>query len=423
MANLMNYLDWRGDLPMTVVPFCGVDALILAALSYVDYDGTGAEGSGVLLRDIPEIAAPADTGTETELYRQCRVLLAAAGRTERFGGMWIDRYVSELDREGGKQFSAIRALTPAGDTIVAFRGTDHTMVGWRENLHMSFESPVPAQAEAAAYLTDCCREARGRLIAVGHSKGGNLAVWAAAHLPAELQDKVAALYSFDGPGMDDRTAADEGYTGLLDRLHSIIPQGSVVGLLMNYHQNYTLVQSVNSGVKQHNPFSWQVTRDGFVEAQELTEYSRVARDTLHDWLYACTPEERENLVDTVFDAVEDAGVTTTGELGDEKFRTLRVLIENTARMDPDSRRGVLRDMGKLVRAGADRTWSALTDDPAEKLQNAYQSMMDKTEMPREMLQSAYQSVMDKTEAPREKLTELMMNTLSRLRKPQDKKDN
>ena len=39
MANLMDYLDWRGDLTFEQAPFNEVDNLILAQLVYVEFEG------------------------------------------------------------------------------------------------------------------------------------------------------------------------------------------------------------------------------------------------------------------------------------------------------------------------------------------------------------------------------------------------
>jgi len=191
---------------------------------------------------------------------------------------------------------------------VCFRGTDSTMVGWRENFMMAYESPVPAQRQAEEYLARCAKEADGPLFVVGHSKGGNLAAWSMAHLPAELQDRVQAVYSFDGPGMDDATVADPGYQRILPRLHSVIPQGSVVGLLLNYHEKYQVVRSVRQGIWQHDPFSWQISGDRFEEAERLDRLSQVTSDAIHDFLKTCGPAEREAFVEAIFDTVDDAGV-------------------------------------------------------------------------------------------------------------------
>ena len=57
MANLLDYLDWRGDLTLDKSPFNEVDNLILAELSFVDFKDivpAPSEGESVALRDAAE---------------------------------------------------------------------------------------------------------------------------------------------------------------------------------------------------------------------------------------------------------------------------------------------------------------------------------------------------------------------------------
>ena len=347
MANMMDYLAWRGDLSLAVSPWCGVDRLIMASFSYnVLSCEQAASEEGIALHEMaPLLDLPQRTGNV--YFEQWRTLLYTMAETPRFMNMRVHHYVDIVDAEQSMQFSAYAADMDDGSTFVAFRGTDSTLVGWREDFDMSYESPVPAQTSAVKYLEGIAERRPGKLRISGHSKGGNLAAYAAAHASPEVQARIDSVYSFDGPGLDDDTMASEGYANILPVLHSVIPQASVVGLLMNYHANYTVVKSLAISLWQHDAFKWQVLGTDFVPG-ERTGASVVMDETLHEWLKACTPAERKEFVEALFDVLDSTDANTLAELSGEKIKSAAMIISGVYAMKPEMRKMFLRLLGMFL---------------------------------------------------------------------------
>ncbi len=346
MANMMDYIAWRGDIPLDFSPFNDVDSLILACLSYLDFPG-----EPTLIRDLAVNLPPADE-LQFAFVHDIRATLSAAAMTERFAGLealWPGA-VTDADRE--IQFAAVTFRLPDGGHYVAFRGTDNTIVGWREDFNMAFESPVPAQSAAVRYLEKVAGQTDGPLILGGHSKGGNLAIYAAAHAGQEVQERIARIYSFDGPGLDDATMTSEGYANIARRIRSFVPQQSVIGLLLAYHPEYTVVKSAGVSLLQHDAFTWQALGTGLISATELDVSSQLVDQTVHAWLSRITPEARRVFVDTVFDILEAAGASTVKELLHDVPDRVPALLRALSKVDFETARMILSLMGQFVSIGA-----------------------------------------------------------------------
>ena len=241
MANMMDYLTWRGDLTLKASPWCLVDSLVMASMSYNPFLDTVSDTEGMPLCEcVPLLHLDKMTGNQ--YFQQWRGLLFGMADTDRFGHMRMHDYVNDIDTERAIQFSAITAELEDGTTFIAYRGTDSTLIGWREDFNMSFETPVPAQTAALEYLIAQAARSDRPLRISGHSKGGNLAAYATAHAPEAVQKRILSVCSFDGPGLDADTMESEGYARIKPVLHSVLPQSSIVGLLMNYHTSWCAAQ-------------------------------------------------------------------------------------------------------------------------------------------------------------------------------------
>ena len=176
--------------------------------------------------------------------------------------------------------AALTVLLEDGSAFLAFRGTDGTLVGWKEDFNLSFLDVVPAQLEAADYVQTFAAGFSGPLRLGGHSKGGNLAVAGAALAGMKARDQIRSVWSFDGPGLNAYLLARPGYSELLTRIRSFVPKSSVVGLLLAHEEPYTVVDSDQEGLFQHDPYSWQVQGPGFVRLEEVDPGSRLIDRTL-----------------------------------------------------------------------------------------------------------------------------------------------
>ena len=238
------------------------------------------------------------------MYEDRMRLFELMAQSRRFQAVRVLDQVNIVDENRDIQFSAAAFDIQNVGTVIAYRGTDEALVGWKEDFMMSYETPVPAQTSALEYLKRIAEQCSGNLLLTGHSKGGNLVLYSASYAPQEIQDRLYSVFSFDGPGLDDGTMKSEGYRRICDRISSVIPSQSVVGLLLNYHPNYRVVDAVESFLWQHNPFTWKISGTQFVTTDTVSPNYQVLDQSVHEWLKECSPEQRESLVNTLFSLLE-----------------------------------------------------------------------------------------------------------------------
>ena len=268
MANMIDYLVWRGELMLEASPWNEVDGLLLATLSYLNFHGI-QHPKGWTLEELKRLdAVIPSTSSSYPLRKQA---FEGMADSIRFGKSRVHHFIAMTDETKTMQFSAMCVDLPDGTMGVAFRGTDNTMIGWREDFNMAYQTRVPGQIAAEYYLTRAAQATDKPLRVTGHSKGGNLAVYAAASVAPEIQDRIVSLQVYDGPGMNREISSGEGYERIRDKIRSYIPQTSIIGLLMDYYQPYTVVKSTAGGISQHDPMTWQVYGKHFEELPSVGE--------------------------------------------------------------------------------------------------------------------------------------------------------
>ncbi|MBE5803257.1 MAG: DUF2974 domain-containing protein [Clostridiales bacterium] len=361
MPNMLDYLTWRGDLPLACVPWNEVDSLLMASLSYCSFGEQAAGDVGVALRSLSP--GPREDVKDFRFFNRCRDLEGALAQTLRFGGLMVHDAVELLEPLRQMQFAAMTIDLPDGDCFIAYRGTDSTLVGWRENFAMAYDDAVPAQQEALTYLERISlRHPRGIYLG-GHSKGGNLAVFAAAHASEPARRLLRGVYSFDGPGLSQKVLETPGYASIHGLIRSYLPQSSVVGLLLGYHPEYTVVRAEAVSLLQHDPFTWQLTGPRFEEMQQVDAASQLMDETLHEWLEHCTPMQREAFVDAVFSILEATGATTLSQIKDEKFRSVAAMVIAGLTLDSETKKMLIRLVAQFIRIGTTNLWERLRQRP------------------------------------------------------------
>ena len=313
MTNLLDYLRWRGDLPFERDGFNEIDLLIFAQLAHTPMENLTKDHTKTHLPDLTDILYPTPPeGDKDSLPVQRYGLWKELIQTRRYASVSLRRFAARFVPKEEKQFAAaLYAVNGVG--VVAFRGTDATLVGWKEDFNMGFESPIPSQTEAVRFLETCAGDF-DRLVVCGHSKGGNLAMYASAMCRPEVQDQIISTFSYDGPGMDDATLQSDGWNRIASRIHSYIPESSVIGLLLGHAEQHIIIQSDSTGIGQHNPYYWHILGPAFVRAEETTLSSRIMEETTHRFISNCTPEERRVLINNVFSVLNATGARRLKEL-------------------------------------------------------------------------------------------------------------
>lgn len=322
MANIMDYLDWRGDLPLTVSPFNEVDGLILAELSFINFEGIVPPpelGRGVPLRDAAGTYFARHNGQEIDMGvlvpGRIPDLMCRMAHSVRFGGMLLNGYCELMDDAREQQFAALTVELGDGSIYLSYRGTDDTIVGWKEDLNMGYLEVIPSQTRALEYLGRMTRQYPDAKLRIGgHSKGGNLAAWAAVHLDETLQrQRLIAAYNNDGPGFSRDLVDTPGYQAVADRLFTYIPASSIVGVLLEHAEDYEVVDSTARSIMQHEPLSWCVEGPRFVHLGQRSQLGQLSDGVLREWIGSMSPREREQFSRAFFDILSRGGRTKTLE--------------------------------------------------------------------------------------------------------------
>lgn len=350
MANIMDYLKWRGDLLFTQDPPNELDAVVFSTIGYLRFREILNDGSygGITLKDAAEaFFSMADYEKRARNKNDLELLRAASG-SNRFGFVKLVQYVDQFVPEQDTQFAALSFQLDDGSMMIAFRGTDNTLVGWKEDFNMSFQQTVPAQRLALRYAHEILSNYHCPIRICGHSKGGNLAVFSAARTSPMFRGRVLDVYNFDGPGFSDYMMGDPGYLAMVPSIHTYVPQSSVIGLIMEREEPYTIVKSTaTGGLLQHDTFSWEVMGKEFVLAGELSQDSLFVEQMLQNWLNGMNYDARNEMVEVLFGFLSSGNVSTTEEL-----LHLKTLINylKTIRTDEETRKKLIDQFAGLLDA-------------------------------------------------------------------------
>lgn len=316
-GTVMDYLRWRGDLTFAQDGFNEVDDLVLCIISYLNFRRfddlkTTDPARAVAL---PDVAARLTEEDEQLGLSELDYipLMRLAAEMERFRDVRMFGFTHEWDETKEMQFDGVSYLLPDDTLLVAFMGTDTSLVGWKEDFNMSFLSAVPAQERATAYTVEMAAACPDRKLRIaGHSKGGNLAAWAAIHIPAQLQEqRLLDAYNNDGPGFSHDMVDSDAYRRVADKLHTYIPESSIVGVLLEHAEDYAVIDSSNRSVMQHEPMSWSVLGPRFVHLGQRSQMGKLSDDVLRQWIGSMTPQEREQFSDALFDVLSLSGKART----------------------------------------------------------------------------------------------------------------
>lgn len=341
MYDLFDYLTWRGDLSFQKDPLNAVDSLIFCCLSYVRFPDIVPAFPSPESIPLPEaverfFALP----KEKQIFRkeEDEKLLHAMAKSRRFGAVRLMHYADRFNPQQEKQFAAVTALLDDGSAYLAFRGTDNTLVGWKEDFNMAYLPVVASQTDAREYLHKAASTLPGGLIPGGHSKGGNLAVFAAASCDPAVRDRIINVYNHDGPGFQKEMMESTGYRAVTDRIHTLIPQSSVIGMLLDHEEAYTVIHSSQVGIMQHNPYTWNVLGPDLVRSESITASSRVIDRTLKNWVNSMTPQQRGEFINGLYQIFEATNAVKLSDLPLAWVKNFTKVSETWKHTSPETRK-------------------------------------------------------------------------------------
>lgn len=346
-------------------PFNELDVLALTELTYLPFGHIVPQGDTtgipVRLSDAMELI---DRTTDFIVSNQHLQLVDELATSKRFKNIKLLNYVDEYDPDVQKQFAAMTYRLSLDAYLVVFRGTDDTLIGWKEDFHMTYMDHVPAQKRAASYLQHVMKEfPKGRFMVAGHSKGGNLAAYACTYLPDYLFERVDAIYCYDAPGLNKAIIETEGYQRVAHLIHRFVPQGSIVGMMLEVPEPATIVKSrAFGGFAQHDAFTWMVEKDTFVTLDQTSPDSQQTDETLKQWVREVPDSQLKKFFDTFFGLFLDAGITSINDLMDLKnFSKIKEIFQNAQDLDPTEREMLERLAKQLIdtRVQAWKKWQTV----------------------------------------------------------------
>lgn len=346
MPNMHDYVEWRGDIPLSAMPMSDVDNLVLATLSFINFEGIispSHDEEPVLLSAAAERFF-GDEEKANENYgflfptKDFMRLLSAAAASERFKNIGVSAYVNKIDYEGVEQFSATTFTLPDKSIYVAFKGTDDNIVAWKEDFLLSYTFPIKAQKSALSYLEQAASRSEGKIYVGGHSKGGNLAFYSSAYASDSTKERIAKAWSNDGPGFYRRIVAGENYSSVKDRFVSILPEDSVIGRLFdNEAPKEIIMKAEGKGLLQHNPFLWQIKGGDFIRAEKFTDDSTVVRRAFRKYLSEIDGKGREDFVSAFFSLLESSEAKTLTDLAKDGFISIPTSLKTIGELTKEQR--------------------------------------------------------------------------------------
>lgn len=361
MGIIFDYLDQVAYDSIYDTPFNELDLLMLTEITYLPFDQIVSDQmSPDCTCRLFEAAEKVPQDLSMLVTKNRLKLLEKAASSTRFKNIKLMGYVNDIDPDVQKQFAAMIFKIKPDSYVLTFRGTDDSIIGWKEDFHMTYMDQVPAQKTAVNYLRKAMDALPGQFILTGHSKGGNLASYAASQIEPKYQERIQSIYSYDAPGLNHSVITSQGYQTISDKIKRYIPQGSIVGMMLETPKQAQIVKSTAiGGLAQHDTFSWQISDQTFVLLDNLNPDSLQVDKTLKNWVDSVSDEELKDFFDLFFGLILDAGISSINDLTKlENFNKILAVFENANALT-DEEREMLTRLAKLL---VDMRYQSWKDD-------------------------------------------------------------
>lgn len=377
MGNMIDYVREYGKYTFTEKALNEVDSLVLCQIVYLHFEkfvpGVEERNAPVSIQSIfmhPE----RDKILDDYWYRENnKELFTAAAQSVRFGSLKMNYYVNIVNEEKETQFCAMTYILDNKNAYIAYRGTDANIVGWKEDCNLAFSKPIHSQYLSVEYMNKVAGYIGGDFYTGGHSKGGNLAVYAAMNCSEKAREKLLYVFNNDGPGFRPEILEQGNYQAITDRTVKFIPRSSVVGMILESQGNYEVVESKGVGMLQHNAYSWKIEGTSFIRAKNMTS-GKVLRDAaMNEWILSLTEEEVHAFVDTLYEVVEASEAKNLFQLGADWKKCLQNMAEAFKELDDATKKA----LQKIVRSLFEITGEKAVSELKERQQEIEQELQKK----------------------------------------------
>ncbi len=373
MQGITDYIESYGEMSFDEKPLCEIDALIFSQLSYIDFSDIAQDEDGVFLSDasVKYYSRHSDEENERLIGISAKALriLSLCAKTNRFGFVKICRYVNYINGEIDKQFSGV-CFVFSGNVLVAFRGTDATLTGVKESAMLSYMFPVPAQIEALHYFQESAMLFDKNVYACGHSKGGNLAVFACVNCSNSLKKQIVSVYEFDAPGFPDWFFERYDYKEIESRINCFAPQGSIVGRMLKHSVKPTIVQSINNGLKEHQVSSWVIENGEFATVDKFDYSSDFISDYVNDLIEYIGEDDLEMFYDTLEYILEKMDINSFYDFKAMDIRKVSGLIDTFVTADEDKKERFKNIIKKIIADFTKEYFTSFAKSYIEKIKPA-----------------------------------------------------
>jgi hypothetical protein len=359
-------------------PLNPVDNIILTHLSYLPLDGIvpGPEAFGkskkkhlsiweaskILTAILQKKGTLKNTKHINLMFKEDHALLHALVNARRFWDMQLAGFVNKIDPVQEKQFAALTILTGDKHAFITYRGTDSSLIGWKEDFTMAFSDTIPAQTEAVRYLEEMADSYKMPLRLGGHSKGGNLAVYAASFCSKKNRKRIAEIYVNDAPGFNHKVIKSEGYQAVKHTIRSYVPENSVIGMLFDHDTDYTVVKSTTKGIMQHDVYTWEIMGNNLVSLDRVSKGSLFIGSTMKDWINSLDTKQRKAFIDVLFSILYSTEAHTFTELGSDWLKNSLAILQSITNIDKHSRKMIIKTLRTLFRAARKNITVLLPDE-------------------------------------------------------------
>lgn len=347
MPNLIDYLEKIKELTFDQEPLNILDKVCINEIGYLTYEKWLTPSDlqkPINLHDYAE-GKELDPDYSFMVTKERVALAEAMVRSKRFAGLHLSNYRSVLDKEVEKQFAAMIFSLPELDYHqLVFRGTDDSVIGWKEDFQLTYSREIPAHRSAMTFLEDHLPNLSGRITVSGHSKGGNLALYSAVQSSTALREKIAELLLLDSPGLMKSLLEKPSYQELKARMTVIRPQDSVVGVMLYWDRPAQLVAAEGIGFAQHNALSWEVdlAANDFAYEDQPTELSQRLEETFQEWIETLPKQQLKQVCDLVFDTILDSGIESLDDIGIQALPQIGQMLQEFSNLS-DKQKKVLQD--------------------------------------------------------------------------------
>ena len=355
MGNLITYVQQYGAQTFEDKSLTDIDVLVLTEIAYLPFDEIvpasfevkAAISLNQLGKEFETIKEKEHENNPFMITKERIQLLDVVSKSIRFKDVKVFGFMNDIDDKLTKQFAAVCYQWEEESRWIIFRGTDESLTGWKEDFMMTYSDLIPAQTDAIEYLRKQAELFAGSLNISGHSKGGNLSLYASAMQEEDIQHRIQQIYCWDAPGVHRSILGTEGYQRVVSKAKRYIPQDSIVGLMLESQVPYHIIESQGSGISQHSALMWNIEDDHFVELTELTKNSQLTDQTFKQWTEVVSDEDLKLFFDTFFELIFEMGVETVNDVYYNFRMYMQKFFEKTYQMDPEKREVLLR-VGHLL---------------------------------------------------------------------------